>query len=195
MNLLAHAYLSFNDPEILVGNMISDYVKGNKKFNYPERIQQGISLHRRIDQFTDEHLTNRELKLIFKPYYGLYASPIIDVIHDHFLANDKDIFPAEHELRSFSQKVYEGLSPFQELFPDKFARMYPYMEKQNWLLHYRDIEGIRSSMEGLRRRAKYLTEMDTAFRLFQENYKTLNAGFNDFFPQLEEMSRSIFVDL
>ena len=31
MNYLAHAYLSFNDPEILVGNMISDFVKGKKK--------------------------------------------------------------------------------------------------------------------------------------------------------------------
>ncbi len=35
MNYLAHAYLSFNDPEILVGNMISDFVKGKKKFDYP----------------------------------------------------------------------------------------------------------------------------------------------------------------
>lgn len=35
MNYLAHAYLSFNDPEILVGNLISDFVKGKKKFDYP----------------------------------------------------------------------------------------------------------------------------------------------------------------
>jgi acyl carrier protein phosphodiesterase len=39
MNYLAHAYLSFNDPEILVGNMISDFVKGKKKFDFPLRIQ------------------------------------------------------------------------------------------------------------------------------------------------------------
>lgn len=30
MNYLAHAYLSFDEPEILVGNMISDFVKGKK---------------------------------------------------------------------------------------------------------------------------------------------------------------------
>jgi acyl carrier protein phosphodiesterase len=40
MNYLAHAYLSFNDPEILVGNMISDFVKGKKKFDSP-RYQAG----------------------------------------------------------------------------------------------------------------------------------------------------------
>ncbi len=35
MNYLAHAYLSFNDPDVLAGNMISDFVKGKKKFDYP----------------------------------------------------------------------------------------------------------------------------------------------------------------
>ena len=192
MNLLAHAYLSFKDPEILVGNMISDYVKGKKKFTYPTRIQQGIALHRRIDEFTDEHLTNRELKLIFKPYYGLYASPIIDVIHDHFLANDNNIFAGEDGLKDFSEEVYESLDPFQQLFPDRFARMFPYMRKQDWLFHYRYMEGVRSSLGGLQRRASYLTEMNTAFRLLQENYETLKAGYNEFFPQLEEMSNSEF---
>ena len=53
MNYLAHAYLSFNDQEILTGNMISDFVKGKKKFDYPSRIQAGINLHRLIDNFTD----------------------------------------------------------------------------------------------------------------------------------------------
>jgi acyl carrier protein phosphodiesterase len=43
MNFLAHAYLSFNNPEILVGNMISDFVKGSRQFQYPEAIQNGIT--------------------------------------------------------------------------------------------------------------------------------------------------------
>jgi acyl carrier protein phosphodiesterase len=30
MNYLAHAYLSFGEPDILAGNMISDFVKGKK---------------------------------------------------------------------------------------------------------------------------------------------------------------------
>ena len=30
MNYLAHAYLSFGDPGILTGNMISDFVKGKR---------------------------------------------------------------------------------------------------------------------------------------------------------------------
>jgi acyl carrier protein phosphodiesterase len=42
MNYLAHAYLSFNQPEILVGNMISDFVKGKKKFDFAPGIQKEL---------------------------------------------------------------------------------------------------------------------------------------------------------
>ena len=76
MNLLAHAYLSFNNPEILVGNMISDYVKGKKKFDYPIGIQNGIQLHRLIDQFTDAHPMTKRAKIIFSPHYGLYSGAL-----------------------------------------------------------------------------------------------------------------------
>ncbi len=195
MNFLAHAYLSFNDPPILAGNMFSDFVKGKKKFNYPLSIQKGIQLHRKIDEFTDDHLTNRKLKLHFRPAYGLYASPIMDVLYDHFLATDETIFPNSDVLYEFSQQVYLGLDQNESLFPEKFARMYPYMKSQNWLFHYRDLEGLRSSLGGLMRRAKYITEMDTAYAMFIDHYQILKAGFKEFFPQLHEMSRQTYEKL
>lgn len=34
MNYLAHAVLSFDDPDILTGNIISDFVKGKKNFYF-----------------------------------------------------------------------------------------------------------------------------------------------------------------
>jgi acyl carrier protein phosphodiesterase len=73
MNYLAHAYLSFNRPGILVGNMISDFVKGKKKYDYPEEIQEGIAVHREIDRFTDVNPVTKEAKQIFRPAYRLYA--------------------------------------------------------------------------------------------------------------------------
>jgi len=73
MNFLAHAYLSFEMPEILVGNLISDFVKGRKKFDYSLPIQHGISLHRSIDHFTDTHPVTAEAKSLFKADYRLYA--------------------------------------------------------------------------------------------------------------------------
>ncbi|HVZ26147.1 MAG TPA: hypothetical protein VG842_08840, partial [Sediminibacterium sp.] len=88
MNYLAHAYLSFRQPEILVGNMISDFVKGKKQFMYPANIQKGIRLHRAIDAFTDTHPATREAKKILEPAAGRYAAAFMDIVYDHFLAND-----------------------------------------------------------------------------------------------------------
>ncbi len=79
MNYLAHAYLSFNDPEILVGNMISDFVKGKKKFDYPTGIQAGIMLHRIIDTFTDNHPCTGKAKSFSAPL-RLYSGAFIDVV-------------------------------------------------------------------------------------------------------------------
>ncbi len=88
MNFLAHARLSFQDPDILLGNMISDFVKGKLKYDYPEAVQRGIHLHRLIDSFTDTHPVVQEAKELFRPAYRLYSGAIIDVVFDHFLATD-----------------------------------------------------------------------------------------------------------
>jgi len=87
MNYLAHAYLSFGHPGVLTGNMISDFVKGKKKFDYPAEVQQGIELHRAIDQYTDTHIATREAKQVFPAHYRLYSGAFIDVVIDHFLPN------------------------------------------------------------------------------------------------------------
>lgn len=191
MNYLAHAYLSFRDPSILVGNMISDFVKGKNKFNYPHRVQQGIMLHRFIDQFTDNHSVNRELRKIFKLQYGLYSGAIVDVILDYFVANDKSLFAPE-SLEEFSLGVYDMIEPFHLIFPDKFSRMFPYMKSQNWLYHYQFEEGIKNSLGGLARRALYITETDTAFRLYLEQLDTIQSGYNEFFPELKAATFAAF---
>lgn len=191
MNYLAHAYLSFRDPSILAGNMISDYVKGKRKFDYPERVQQGIMLHRQIDQYTDDHPVNRELRRIFSPHYGLYSGPIIDVLLDYFVANDINLFVPQ-SLMEFSQDVYTMMDSFESIFPERFSRMFPYMKSQNWLYHYQFEEGVRNSLGGLARRAKYIRETETAFRLYIQHRDTIQAGYNEFFPDLKAMSFAAF---
>jgi acyl carrier protein phosphodiesterase len=194
MNYLAHAYLSFNKPGILTGNMISDFVKGRKKFEYPLQIQQGIALHREIDTFTDNHFATKEAKDIFRPAYRLYAGAFIDVVYDHFLALDENEFNTE-SLEAFSLKTYSILDQQTTYFPDKFAMMYPYMKAQNWLYNYQYKEGIGKSLGGLVRRAAYLHESDTAYSLFIDHYEKLSMLYKLFFPEVKEMSQNFLKQL
>jgi acyl carrier protein phosphodiesterase len=206
MNYLAHAYLSFGIPSITVGNLISDFVKGKQKFTYPNAIQQGIVLHRAIDTFTDTHPVTRQAKVFFKEPYGLYAGPLVDVVYDHFLANDPLIFADSEEathppafpdtgkgssgtdLKAFAQKTYAQLEANQAFFPERFARLFYYMHTQDWLYHYRYKQGILNSFEGLARRAAYMGSADAAGRLFETHYTQLQGCYQRFFPELQEFT-------
>ena len=194
MNYLAHAYLSFDHEEILVGNLISDFVKGKKKFDFSEGIQKGITLHRSIDQFTDTHETTKKAKEIFRPCYRLYSGAFIDVVYDHFLANDEREF-TETSLQDFAEKVYTAIGPHVNYLPPRFAQIFPYMKMQNWLFNYRSKWGTEKSFEGVVRRAAYITESDTAASLFEENYHELQRCYQNFFPDLKLFARHFYEEI
>lgn len=195
MNLLAHAFLSFNDPDILTGNMISDFVKGKAKFDYPISIQKGIYLHRLIDNFTDNHKTTARAKEFFRPKYRLYSGAFVDIVYDHFLALDNRQFDEYNGLENFTKITFHRLDTETFYFPLPFQRMFPYMKTQNWLYNYRLKGGIKSSFGGLVRRATYLNESDNAFKIFNENYQELEDCYRSFFPELKAYSIEIFSHL
>jgi acyl carrier protein phosphodiesterase len=188
MNYLAHAYLSFNNPDILAGNMISDYIKGKKQFDYPLPVQKGIKLHRTIDNFTDTHAVTQELKSFFRPQYRLYSGAFADVVYDHFLANDINEFPSEMELKNFAAGTYQLLESYTELFPLPFQKMFPYMKEYDWLYNYRHTWGIEKSFGGVVRRSAYLTESEIAFEIFNTHYTAMQFCYNAFFPDLKKYS-------
>jgi len=188
VNYLAHAYLSFGIPDIAVGNLISDFVKGKKKLDYPETIRHGITLHRAIDTFTDNHPVTREAKQFFRADYGLYAGALTDIVYDHFLAGDPASFPDPGSLHAFAGRIYEQVGSRQALFPPRFARLFPYMQSQNWLYNYQFREGIYNSFHGLARRAAYMPDPVRAFHIFETQYEGLKDCYDRFFPDLKNFA-------
>lgn len=187
MNYLAHAFLSFGHPQILVGNMISDFVKGKKINAYPDIIKKGIMLHRAIDNFTDLHERTTFAKQFFRPHYRLYSGAFVDIVYDHFLANDNVEFN-NSRLIEFSQQTYAMLEQYSAQLPAGFSSMLPYMKKQNWLYNYRYRWGIQNSFGGLVHRAVYLTESKKAFEVFEDHYDELRGCYNAFFPDVKKMA-------
>ena len=193
MNYLAHAYLSFNIPGLLIGNMISDFVKGRKKFDYRPDILFGIELHRAIDDFTDFHPATKDAKQLFQPDYGLYSGALMDVVYDYFIANDASLF-TNVSLEDFSANTYSTLDLHVALLPPAFAAVFPYMKKYNWLLNYRNVTGIERSFEGLAQRARYMSDSSAAYRLFVNNIDSLKVNYELFFPRLVDFTRKYIAD-
>lgn len=184
MNFLAHAYLSFNDDAILVGNMISDFVKGKQKDAYPEGIKRGIMLHREIDTYTDAHPLVSEAKQVFRPLVGLYSGAFVDVAFDYFLANDTNE-NAPDDWQLFAQNAYHSLAQSEQWFPEKFAQIFPYMRQYDWLYNYRFISQIEKSFSSVAKRAKYLENSIDVSPLFEKNISFLEKCYRRFFPELK----------
>jgi acyl carrier protein phosphodiesterase len=188
MNYLAHAYLSFKQPGILVGNMISDFVKGKRQYDYERSIQYGIRLHREIDNFTDNHEATKKAKEIFRPHYRLYSGALVDIVYDHFLANDPKVF-ANDTLKDFTTEVYTILEANTMHLPARFLTLLPYMISENWLYYYKDKAGIQKTFRGLIRRAAFISDHDTAFELFIANYDQFRACYETFFPDVKNFTK------
>ena len=194
MNYLGHAYLSFDSPQILVGNMISDFVKGSSRLGFSGNIQKGISLHRLIDDYTDSHPATKKAMEVFRPHYRLYAAPIMDILFDHFLANDPNLFNAE-SLKTFANATYLLLEKNMVHLPGRFVHVFTYMRAEDWLYNYRFKESMGKSLYGLVRRSSFLKESDTAYRLFNDHYDHLNDCYRQFFPDVKRFAKQQFDQL
>jgi acyl carrier protein phosphodiesterase len=193
MNYLGHALLSFDDPDILTGNMIGDHVKGKLALQqFPERIRMGIELHRSIDAFTDAHPAIARAKVWFRPDYGLYAGALMDSLFDHFLAGDARYFRTEQDLLQFSLYTYQQLESRKEFFPAVFAQYFPYMKEHNWLYGYRTLRGMEKALGGLHRRAQYMPPPEKAYQIFVTHYYSLAQCYFEF---IDDMVRFVKIKL
>jgi len=183
MNYLAHIYLSYNNPELEIGNFIADSVKGNDYLNFPSTIKKGIVLHRKIDTYTDNHPIVRKAKSYFSQY-NHYAGVILDMVLDHFLAKNWAKFHSTL-LDQFSNGFYDVLEQNWEVLPIRVQHFYPYMKTQNWLLMYSSIGGISDILFQMNRRTKNISKMNYAVIELVENYETLELLFFSFFEDLE----------
>lgn len=188
MNFLAHAFLSFNNDQILTGNMIADAVKGKDAENFPEGITKGILLHRSIDAYTDQHELVKQTRKIFYPVIKHYALVISDVIYDHFLGMNWKKY-SDESLLDFSLRSYSQLDQNIQYIPEKFARIFPYMKEDNWFMMYATREGIHKTIERLSWRSKAFVWSKETIDIFENNYQELNGHFVEFFPQLIDHSR------
>lgn len=181
MNYLGHAVLSFGNAGVLTGNMIADHVKGKLILEkFPAEVKKGILLHRKIDEFSDVHPATQRAKLWFRESYGLYSGAIMDVVYDHFLANDAKHFASTDELLKFTQNVYKQVEQYAEYFPPAFANYFPYMKEQNWLYGYRTLQGLQRSLQGLSRRATHMPPVDIAYQIFITHYYQLAQCYYEF---------------
>jgi len=189
LNYLAHIYLSGNNDNLIIGNFIADFIRGNNYKHLPLAVQKGILLHRQIDSFTDKHPIVRKSKRRLHERYGHYDGIIIDILYDFFLAknwkNYSDLSLLETE-SNFINLMNRNL----ELLPEKVKNILPYIEKDKWLSNYATFEGIERSLIGMNKRTKNKSQMHLAINDLKLYHDELEHDFTTFFKELIVFSKS-----
>jgi acyl carrier protein phosphodiesterase len=190
MNYLAHLFLAGQNDGVILGNLLEDFVTGpienetNSKL--PKDVKLGLLMHRQIDTMTDSHPVVKECKELFYPNFGKYSPIIIDVLFDHFLVKNWEIF-TEESFDSFRPRVYKSLKNYLDIQPEHLQGMINSMIENDWLKNYRENWGLERAFLNLNKRInKPEVDLRLSLKEFEENYYFINEKFLDFFEDLKK---------
>jgi len=190
MNHLAHLFLAAPSAESLIGNLAGDFVKGVLGDRFPPAIRAGIVQHRKIDAFTDSHPESGAFRRVIAADHGHYARVIADMFIDHFLALRFDEYAGE-PLEAFLERTFAIIDPHAASLPGLLRYVYPRMRDEQWLLSYREIDGIRGALANMSRRFSRRPRLADATRHLVDSRAELERRFEQFFPAVMEYARSI----
>lgn len=186
MNYLAHIFLSGNDSQLQIGNFIGDFVKGTKLNNYPPGIRAGITLHRKIDSFTDSHPVVRETVAILRPAFGRYSGIIADMYFDYFLAINFHSYSSGKSLRIFAYCFYfHALINYWHL-PERVRKFIFHFISTNRLYRYSTMDGLKKSLTIMAYRKVSAIKPQETIDFLTNNHTELEKLFHQFFPDLVE---------
>lgn len=178
----------------MLGNLIADFLKGEKAESYPDDIYRGILLHREIDSFTDRHPQVAKARKRLWPKHRHYSSVLIDIFFDHFLVKHWQEYNS-YSIEEYAGRVYSIIADFDYLLPKRAKEVLPRMVAGNWLVHYGTTHGMYQVMQGVAKRAKFSNNLEHATEDLVENYNDLENDFKAFFPELKSHATSHLVIL
>lgn len=151
MNFLAHCYLAEESDEGILGNLLGDFVKGRFEGVFSPAVERGITLHRSIDVWTDEHPSARKARALLPDSLGRWKGALLDIYFDHLLARNWHRW-SSIPLREFTASVTKTLQSWDHSVLPKAEPSVRYIIENDLLYSYRTVEGIASVFRGMGQR-------------------------------------------
>ena len=183
MNYLAHSFLSYQNTDLIIGNFIADSIQGNRFEGLTANIIKGITLHRKIDVFTDTHPIFLTSKYRFRKDFDKYSGVLTDIFYDHFLAKNFSLY-SSLSLQQHADNIYDLLKNNHNYLPEPAKRFYTYMTERNVLFYYSSLVGIEIVLTHLSDRIRNRYELQLALPILQNNYEEIEQEFFIFFDDL-----------
>ncbi|MCE5234178.1 MAG: ACP phosphodiesterase [Mizugakiibacter sp.] len=183
MNHLAHALLAGDDPALVFGSLLGDFVRGAPDPALPPALRAGIRLHRAVDAWTDAHPIVVAGRARFAPPWRRYAGILLDVWFDHCLAGDFARW-ADRPLDAYAQWLHAVLDAHAALQPPALRRFVAYMRAHALPAAYRERATLDDVFAGLSHRLSRANPLAESGPALDAQAGRLAADFEAFFPQL-----------
>lgn len=178
MNYLGHLFLSGNDISLMRSNLYGDFVKGAID-KQDVSLWKGLTLHRAIDDFTDNHPAVKELLTILRPQLPKVAGIAVDLYFDHLLAKNWSKFHPQN-YSDYLSTVYLHFSEPKPHYSSDFETFLTYFTERKWLNHYPFIEGLDKLSNGVASRLSFPNDLIHGVRIFQANETAITTAFELF---------------
>lgn len=190
MNHLMHLFLSGNDPEILVGNLMGDFVKGRLDDHFPPGIRRGLEIHRKIDSFAAGNELFLRSKRCIDPCYCHFRAVLVDIFYDHFLACYWNDF-SSLSLEEFLESCHQTLSRYEDQLPPRLQELLPRMFSRYWLIAYREPAGIEKALRRMSERFARPNPLAEGFGELLNKRDLLLRDFCAFLPEVCAYTNSL----
>ena len=197
MNFIGHAYIARNSPELIPGNFAGDSYKGNlKKFHFlPLHIQQGIALHRFIDNYTDTSLLIKSVGKMFQSHGVTKVAYIAtDILLDHYITKNWNQFSSKSYV-DFISLIYKYTDKNLVYLEEEFCFLYAKLKEQKWLHQYPSQEGIELILWQFSKRLGFSNDLLKCMEIYRNNIEEIDRIFGEFMREINQHSLRFIDDL
>jgi acyl carrier protein phosphodiesterase len=178
MNFLAHAFLAGDDPALIVGGVIGDWIKGPLPGMLPADLARGVALHRAIDSHAETHAAFRASRARISPARRRYGGVVVDILYDHLLAGRwHELHP--QPLDAYCAQVYRLIGARLDDIPAGAHFALKLMADEDWLASYRHLDGIADVLARMSRRARQPNPLLHAEEEYLGDPASYDLDFND----------------
>lgn len=178
MNFLAHAVLAGDDPALIVGGVVGDWIKGPLPGALPADLARGVALHRAIDSHAETQAAFCRSRNRIAADRRRYAGVLVDIYYDHLLAREWAQW-RPMALDRFCADVYHHIDDRLADLPEHARPAMQLMAREDWLSSYADLTGIADVLQRMARRARQPNPLAGGEQAFSADA----AGFADDFAQ------------
>ncbi|HBA36237.1 MAG TPA: DUF479 domain-containing protein [Gammaproteobacteria bacterium] len=183
LNYLAHLLLAENTPASLIGQLAGDFVKGPLKGQWNAAVEIGISEHRKLDAYTDQHPAVTRSWRRISPIRRRYASVIVDIAYDYYLSRHWREFADQDQLE-FITHVHWVLEQYSELLPEGLRQVAPRIIESQLLASYGTRRGLEQAFQRISQRLKRQNALGDALNDIIAHDEAFESDFLAFFPDV-----------